>query len=106
LYHNDTDMTIPNNVFGMKKNSEVMNFFVDSVKPECDWFGPTWFGKTLKEYFQLPYDTEHTLVQKNLQAKNIEYFHYNTFENTYAKHLSLYSWSPAIWTKLSNKEQL
>jgi mannosyltransferase OCH1-like enzyme len=106
FYHNDTDFTIPNNIFCGKKESLVFKYCVDNIKPECSWYGPSWFGKTVKDYFGFSYESIQEPIKNFLKEKNIEYFNYYQFETTYGKHLSLYSWSPEIWNRLNNDEQL
>lgn len=106
FYHNDYDYTIPNNIFAGEKNSEFLKYCINNINPECSWYGPSWFGQTLKNCFGFPYECTQEPIKDYLKSKNTEYYQYYTFETTYGKHLSLYSWSPEVWNKLNNSEQL
>ena len=106
LYHNETDLTIPNNIFASTTHGEVLKHCLSSINFNNSWYGPSWFGQTIKQYLNLEYNTEQTTVKELLIKRNIEYYQYHSFEVKYAKHLSLYSWSPEIWRRLNNDEQL
>lgn len=106
LYHNNSDMTVPNNVFAAKPNLSLLNFCIEEIKTENNWYGPSWLGATVKKYLNLPYEVTHDEVKQKLKQQNIEYFAYNIFEEKYARHMSLYSWSPEVWEKLNKGEQL
>lgn len=105
FYHNDQDLTIPNNVFFAQKNSDILKFCIDQIG-ESYWHGPSWFGETVKKYFELPYEISHDKIQTLLDNKNSLYYKYSDFEKQYAKHLSLYSWEPKTWEKLKQGQQL
>lgn len=106
FYHNDLDFTIPNNIFASKSNAPILEYCLNMIQPNCNWYGPSWFGKVIKEYLQLEYEVKQDLVKNSLQKLNIEYYQYWPFELKYGKHLSLYSWSPEVWNRLNNYEQL
>jgi mannosyltransferase OCH1-like enzyme len=106
FFHNDTDFTIPNNIFVAKKDSPILKYCIDNIKEECSWYGPSWFGKTIKEYLGFTNEVSQEIVKKSLSDMNIDYYVYWDFERIYGRHLSLYSWSPEIWNKLNNNEQL
>lgn len=106
LHHNEFDMTIPNNVFGAKKDLDILNFCIQSVTESNSWYGPSWFGDTIKKSLGLEYNIHQDIINNKLKQKNIEYYNYGIFEQKYARHLSLYSWSPEVWNRLNNKEQL
>jgi mannosyltransferase OCH1-like enzyme len=106
LYHNEHDLTIPNNVFGATKDLDVLNYCIQEIRPNNSWYGPSWFGSVVKSSFGLTYETPHEVTKNKMKEKNIEYFMYGVFEDVYARHLSLYSWSPEVWNRLNNQEQL
>jgi mannosyltransferase OCH1-like enzyme len=106
FYHNDLDFTIPNNLIGAKKGSEHLKYCIDAVTKDYSWAGPSWLGMTIKKYLGLPYETIQEPVMKALNDKNIFYHEYWAFEKEYGKHLSLYSWEPSTWRRLTNNEQL
>jgi mannosyltransferase OCH1-like enzyme len=106
LYHNEGDLTIPNNVFGAKKDLDVLEYCTQQINDSNNWYGPSWFGSVVKSSLGYSYETTHEVIKNKMREKNIEYFVYGEFENKYAKHLSLYSWSPEIWNRLNNQEQL
>ena len=106
LYHNEHDLTIPNNVFGAKKDLAVLDYCIQEIRSNNRWYGPSWFGSVVKSSLGLPYETPHEVTKNKMKEKNIEYFMYGVFEDVYARHLSLYSWSPEVWNRLNNQEQL
>lgn len=106
FFHNDTDFTIPNNIFAANKNSPILEYCISTVNPDWSWYGPSWFGKVIKEYLKVDYETNQQVIKELLIRQNVEYYQYYTFEQTYGRHLSLYSWCPEIWNRLNNGEQL
>jgi len=106
FYHNSTDFTIPNNIFAAKSGCKVLEYCVNSVTPECSWYGPSWMGETIKRFLGLEYNSPQDKVKTALFEIGVDYSVYWDFEKSYGKHLSLYSWSPEIWNKLNNNEQL
>jgi len=106
FYHNEDDKTIPNNIFASKADTEIFKFCVENITEKNSWYGPSWFGSTVKNFLKLQYNEKQQIVKSKLNTKNIDYLIYSDFENTYAKHLSLYSWSPEVWNRLNNNEQL
>jgi len=106
FYHNDTDYTIPNNIFGATKDSLILKYCLDNVVPECSWYGPSWFGQTIKNYLEIPYEIPQEPVRNALSQLDVHYHEYHAFEIEYGKHLSLYSWEPKTWERLNKNEQL
>lgn len=93
-YHGGNDYTMPNGVFGGKKNSEQVNFVYDLVDIEKGgWYGPSWLGGAVKKYLNLDYETNHEIVKMECIKHNIDYCLFSVFEQ-YFQHLALYSWSP------------
>jgi len=106
FYHNDTDYTIPNNLIGGTKGSPILKWCLDSINESTSWFGPSWFGQTIKNYLNLPYEISQLPVKEALNEHKVHYHQYWAFETEYGKHLSLYSWEPKTWEKLNKNEQL
>lgn len=106
FYHNDTDYTIPNNLIGATKGSEILKYCLDSVNESCSWYGPSWFGNTIKNYLGLDYEIPQAFVAESLKKHKVHYHEYWAFEKEYGKHLSLYSWEPKTWERLNKNEQL
>jgi mannosyltransferase OCH1-like enzyme len=106
FYHNDTDYTIPNNLIGATKGSPMLKWCLNNVNESCSWYGPSWFGNTIKNYLGLPYEIEQQPVMEALNKLNTNYHQYHAFELEYGKHLSLYSWEPKTWERLNKNEQL
>lgn len=106
FFHDDNDMTIPNNLICMKKGSPVLKHCLDKVKMDNDWYGPSWFGATVKNSLGLPNETPHSLVEAALKTRGVGYFNYGQFERDFARHLSLYSWESKTWEKLNNGDQI
>jgi mannosyltransferase OCH1-like enzyme len=105
FYHNDLDHTIPNNLIGATKGSAILKHCLDSVNESCYWYGPSWFGETIKNYLKLPYKASQIDVEKSLSEHKIHYHKYSNFENQYGKHLSLFSWKPETLEKLKKNHQ-
>lgn len=107
FHHHEEDKTIPNGTFGGKKQLDILEFCLDNVThTNTLWYGPGWFSKTIKKFVNVDYESPHNQVKKVLKEKNIEYFSYETFENQYAKHHALYSWSSEMWVRFNNREEL
>lgn len=106
FYHNDTDYTIPNNLIGATKGSPLLKHCLDGVSEYTSWYGPSWFGEVVKNYLGLPYQISQAPVAQALAKHNVHYHQYWEFEQTYGKHLSLYSWEPKTWERLNKNEQL
>jgi mannosyltransferase OCH1-like enzyme len=106
FYHNDTDFTIPNNIFASKKEAPIMKHLVNSVREDCSWYGPSWMGTEIKNYLGLPYETPQSNVNDALNKRGIYYHQYWDFEQNWGRHLSLYSWEPKTWERLNKNEQL
>lgn len=106
FYHNDTDFTIPNNIFASQAQSPVLEYCLSRIVNDCSWYGPSWFGTVIKDYLKIKYESEQHIIKNLFKPMNIEYYQYYQFEITYGKHLSLYSWSPENWTKLNRGEEL
>jgi mannosyltransferase OCH1-like enzyme len=105
FHHDDNDLTIPNGIFFAQKNSDILKFCIDQIG-QSYWYGPSWFGETIKQYFELPNETSHKRLRALLDNKNSLYYKFSDFEEQYAKHLSLYSWEPKTWEKLKDGQQL
>lgn len=106
FYHNDTDFTIPNNLIGGTKGSPLLKHCLDGVSEYTSWYGPSWFGEVVKNYLGLPYEIPQSPVSIALAEHGVHYHQYWDFEQTYGKHLSLYSWEPKTWERLNKNEQL
>lgn len=106
FYHNDLDFTIPNNLIGANAGAKHLEYCITQIKDECSWYGPSWFGATIKQYFNLPYETIQAPVMDALNKEGVAYHQYWEFEKEYGKHLSLYSWEPKTWERLRSNEQL
>lgn len=93
-YHGGIDYTMPNGVFGGKRNSEPVNFIFNLIDVKnSGWYGPSWLGGAVKKYLNLDYETNHEIVKAKCKENNIDYCLFSVFEQ-YFQHLALYSWSP------------
>ena len=106
FFHNDTDFTIPNNIFAANVGSPILEYLISRVNPECSWYGPSWMGATVKEYLKVPFQSKQSVVDKALEPFHVKYHQYWDFECRYGRHLSLYSWCPEVWEKLNKGQQL
>lgn len=93
LYHGgDEDLNISNGMFGFRAKHPLSAYIIDKiiVQPPS-WYGPTWFGRMIKEYYGL----EYTSLTSELELKmdsNIKFIH--VFEQQKVMlHQALYSWS-------------
>jgi mannosyltransferase OCH1-like enzyme len=102
FHHDPTDYTIPNGIFAAKKNHNILNFLISDMERYKNsgryrghplYGGPTEFGKVIKQYFSLEYETSHSVVESHMNKENICYFDYHNFRK-YALHRSLSSWFP------------
>jgi len=94
-YHGGNDYTIPNGIFGSSKNHSLINYIFEQInKEKWGWYGPSWMGNMVREYFGLPHECIHELLIPKLQNLNVNYYLFSEFENKNFKHHALYSWSP------------
>ena len=90
----EADLTIVNGAFGMVPLSPIFLHVMRQIMPDGYWYGPEWFGRMIKEYLNMPYDSPHMLVRAKLELQNICYFNWAVFDRDYMKHFALYSWHP------------
>lgn len=93
-YHGGNDWTMPNGIFGGSKDSKIMNFLFEQITPKTGWYGPSWLGDTVKKYFELERETDHSIVDEKLTSINVKYLPFQTLEREMIRHLALYSWGP------------
>lgn len=94
-YHptaNPPDYTLVNGVFGSEQGSAWLGYCIDKIDESGWWFGPEWFGRTVKEYLNLPYEIESDVMVDRLQSCGIMCMDWQKFDKYYAKHHALYSW--------------
>jgi mannosyltransferase OCH1-like enzyme len=95
FYHGGDDYTMPNGCFGSSKNSGISEYLLSLISPDFGgWYGPSWMGEMVKNYIEVPYETNHEIVNEKLKEKNIKYMLFSELETKYCTHGSLYSWSP------------
>jgi len=94
-YHGGNDYTMPNGVFGSKKDSDVINHLFNLIDiKKGGWFGPSWMGDSVKSFFNLPRETPHEIIKEKLTEKNYLYLLFHELEEKHIRHHALYSWSP------------
>jgi mannosyltransferase OCH1-like enzyme len=91
--HDHTDLTIVNGAFGAAQYHPMLKYCADSIGSSSWWVGPQWMGETVRKYWKIPMDYPQNLFLQKLQEHNISYMSWKTFEEQFAKHFSLYSWS-------------
>jgi hypothetical protein len=106
FYHREPDYTMPNGLFAAKKNSDILKYCIDAINDKNRWFGPSWFGGTIKKYLNLPYEISHSTVENLMESKKCKYYSYSKFQTDYGQHVALYSWSPENKKKFAENEQL
>ena len=95
LHHGGKDYTIPNGAFGCSANHPLINYIFEQIdKRKWGWFGPSWMGNMVREYYGLPHECEHNLLIPKLNNDNINYRYFHEFEKENCRHHALYSWSP------------
>jgi hypothetical protein len=93
--HGGNDYTIPNGVFGSAKDHPLINYIFEQIdSSKWGWYGPSWLGNMVREYYQLPHECAHELLIPKLQEDNIRYDFFYELERDNFKHHALYSWSP------------
>ena len=90
--------TFPNGIFGASKGHSIMRYLLnDAMKsfPSRYWYGPSWFGNLLKQYFNVTGKISHgEMANEYLTPNNIFHINYDLFHDRYYFHHALYSWSP------------
>lgn len=94
FFHDKNDHTIPNNIFFTKKQSDILSFCISKINIKNSWYGPSWLGLTVKEYFNFEYEVNPKELKQKLKEINSTLYQYHEFEKNFGRHLSLYSWSP------------
>lgn len=92
LNHGEPDHTIPNQSFGGSRHSPVMTFLFNSISQVNEWYGPSWLGDTVREYYGHKRSTDHSIIYAKLHNDRVLYDDYNAFQD-YFRHIPLYSWS-------------
>lgn len=90
------DLTIPNTLFFGKPGLEPLRHCLHSISDDTHWFGPSWFGETIKDYYGLENEITHQTVFDELSKDGILYYNFADFESMFAKHLGLASWFPEV----------
>ena len=57
-------------------------------------YGPSWMGEGVKRYLGISHETDHSIVGKEMENRNIKYMMFQELENNYCTHRALYSWGP------------
>lgn len=104
--HDGTDYTIPNGIFGAKKNCEILKHCIETVSPRYGWFGPSWFGDIIRSYFKFPHAHPHAELKKSLEERGYNYYLFYKFEQEFGRHEALHSWCPEGKKKFAENEQL
>ena len=74
-YHGGTDYTIPNGIFGSSKEHPLINYIFEQIdRTKWGWFGPSWMGNMVREYFELPHECQHALLMPKLKEINVNYY--------------------------------
>ena len=109
-YHHDcgpTPHTLPNNVFGSKKNGKLFTYIINNIR-EGNMNGPYEFANISKRYLELDIkDTEilgENGLLETLDKNNIFYYSYIDFHENICNHQALYSHSPVNVIKFKNND--
>jgi mannosyltransferase OCH1-like enzyme len=106
-HYGDVD-TYPNGIFGMEANHPISNFLLkDAIEsfPKRYWYGPSWLGQSIKEYFGINGIISHEkLAERYFEPNNIFHINYDYFHHNHYYHHALYSWSPEVIRKFENGE--
>lgn len=98
--HGDDDFTIPNTAFGASRGSRVIQHLRADIRPDYDWYGPSWMGDTVKRLYGAPREYSHSLLAAQLQSDNTDYVSWSAFHNKHFYHHALYSWCEENRSKL------
>lgn len=88
------DFTIPNGIFGAKKESHILEYLLSTLTPEKYWMGPSWLGLEIRKYFNFSETESHETLKFKLQQQNYLYYPYNKLQQEYVFHNALASWIP------------
>ena len=103
LYHGgDEDLNISNGMFGFSAKHPISSFIIEKIIQEPPgWYGPTWFGRVIKEYHGLKYTD--TISELDKKMNGIKFIH--VFEQQKVMlHKALYSWSKQNYPKYQVRE--
>lgn len=88
------DFTIPNGIFGAKKESEILRYLMSTITKDKYWMGPSWLGIEIRKYLGLDANESHKVVKEKLLELNYLYYSYNDLQKNYVVHNALASWMP------------
>jgi mannosyltransferase OCH1-like enzyme len=92
LYHGDEgDYTISNQFFAIKKGHPLSKHIINNIDKIAIWYGPSWFGLCIKEYYNLPYTCTVDELRTHLLLDNFKYIFVRDVEK-YMLHYGLFSW--------------
>jgi len=94
-YHrNINDHTIPNGFFAGRREAMVFKYLIDNIDIKKEsWYGPSWLGRTVKEFLNLPYSIDKLSLINSASPHNINFILWENLEKV-IKHTALYSWAP------------
>lgn len=93
--HGGNDYTIPNGAFGFSKEHTLINYLYEQIDlKKWGWYGPSWMGNMVREYYGLKHECNHDLLIPKLNEANIKYEFFHQLERNNFRHYALYSWSP------------
>jgi mannosyltransferase OCH1-like enzyme len=93
--HGGNDFTIPNGAFGSSKDAPLINYLCEQIdSAKWGWYGPSWMGNMVRQYYGLPFECQHELLIPKLVNDNIKYHFFWELERDNFRHHALYSWSP------------
>lgn len=90
--HGGDDYTIPNNVIGGTRHSELMSYLLSEIKLSNSWYGPSWLGDTVHKYYNYPREMPHDILKQKLSNDGIGYSLYSEFSRKSFTHYGLCSW--------------
>ena len=119
-YHHDCGPfpnTLPNNIFGSKKNGKLFTWIINNIKasyeqsPGVDivnWLVPCEFANLIKTYLSLDLNKTQIWGKNGLlesfEKNNIFYYSYIEFHENICYHQALYSHSPENKIKFKNND--
>jgi len=95
IYHGSPgDYPLPNQFFGIKQGHPLSEYLVSKITmANTHWYGPSWFGHSVKNYYALPFECNVEDLGNVLSSDNFKYIFVRDVEK-FMVHYGLHSWRP------------
>jgi len=84
--------------FGANKGDELISYMLSQANLQCSWFGPDWYGSTIRKYYSLGQQAGHNELGLKLTEQGYIYLNPSLRDHHFSHH-GLGSWTPEYQPK-------